>query len=135
MGCFFTGTAVKIGSNSIINRNCYIDGRAGIEIGNNVSISPEAYILSLDHDPQSINFDTIPSRTIIHDYVWIGVRAIILPGIDLKEGCVVGAGAVVTKTPEPYTIIAGVPAVKIGERTKELNYMPKYRPFFNTDVI
>jgi acetyltransferase-like isoleucine patch superfamily enzyme len=135
MGCFFSGRHVSIGKNSVINRNCYIDGREGVAIGENVSISPEAYILSLDHDPDSPNFETIPKPTVIKDFVWIGVRALILPGIHLPYGCVVGAGAVVTKNPEPYDIVAGVPARKIGVRTKELNYTLKYFPYFNTDVV
>ena len=53
MGCFFTGDCVEIGPNTILNRRCYIDGRLGVTIGANCSLSPEVYILSMDHDPQS----------------------------------------------------------------------------------
>jgi maltose O-acetyltransferase len=70
----------------------------------------------------------------LKDYAWIGVRAIVLPGVTLHEGCVVGAGSVVTKDFERYSIVAGVPAKKIGERNPDLQYDLEYRPLFNTDV-
>lgn len=135
MGCFFSGHLVKIGSNTVINRGCYLDGRVGVTIGNNVSISPCVHVLSLDHNPNSPTFDLISKPTIIDDYVWIGIRAVILPGIHLPKGCVVGAGAVVTKNPAPYDIVAGVPAKKIGIRNKDLKYTLRYFPYFNTDVL
>lgn len=132
---FFTQRNITIGHNSVINRKCYLDGRVGIRIGSNVSISPEVCIVSLGHDPQSPNFETTPGFVEIEDYVWIGIRAIILPGVKLGEGCVIGAGAVVTKNVEPYTIVAGVPAKKIGERHKDLKYTLNYFPPFDTDVL
>jgi len=51
MGCFVTGGDIAIGKNSVVNRNCYLDGRAGIDIGDNASISAETCIISLGHDP------------------------------------------------------------------------------------
>lgn len=133
-GCYFSGSNVTIGSHTVINRKCYLDGRASLTIGSNVSISPEAYILSLDHDPNSSSFSTVPSETKIMDRSWIGVRALILPGVMIEMGTVVGAGAVVTKTYEPYSIIAGVPAKLIGTRNSNLNYELSYLPLFNTDI-
>jgi acetyltransferase-like isoleucine patch superfamily enzyme len=134
MGCFFTGLHITIGHNSVINRNTYLDGRAGLTIGSCVSISPESYIISLDHDPRSATFETRPAPVVIEDHVWIGARAMILPGVKLGKGCIVGAGAVVTKDISDYAIVAGVPAKIIGERNKELVYIPRYAPYFNTDI-
>lgn len=134
MGCFFSGRKVIIGSNTVINRNCFIDGRVETKIGNNVSISPEAYIVSLTHDPQSSSFATISKPVSIENYAWIGVRAIILPGVTISKGAIVGAGAVVTKSCGEYEIVAGVPAKKIGIRNENLNYTLRYFPLFNTDV-
>ena len=133
-GCFFTGRKISIGDYTAINRNCYLDGRVGVRIGNSVSISPETYILSLTHDAQSNNFIAKGKEVIIEDYVWIGARAMIMPGVTLGTGCIVGAGSVVTKDVPPYTIVAGVPAKKIGERTKNLDYKVVYFPFFNSDI-
>ena len=135
MGCFFSGRQVTIGHNTVINRNCYIDGRVGVAIGNNVSISPEVYILSLTHDPQSPTFQTIPGKVVIDDYTWIGVRAIVQSGVALGKGCVVAAGAVVTKDVESYAIVGGVPARVIGRRNQNLTYSIQYKPLFNTDII
>jgi acetyltransferase-like isoleucine patch superfamily enzyme len=134
MGCFVTGRKIVIGSGTAINRRCTLDGRAGITIGNNVSISPETVILSLTHDAQSREFVAKGKAVTIEDRVWIGTRAMILPGVTLGTGSVVGAGSVVTKDVPPYDIVAGVPAQKIGERTKDLEYRAVYFPFFNTDI-
>jgi acetyltransferase-like isoleucine patch superfamily enzyme len=135
MGCFFTGKNIEIGNNTVINRDCYIDGRSSIRIGNNVSISPETYILSLDHDTQSPTFETLNKETTIADYVWIGTRAIILPGVVIDEGSIVGAGSVVTRNTNKYDIVAGNPAKKINTRQSALNYTIKYFPLFNTDEL
>ena len=88
-------------------------------MGSNVSIGPEATILTLGHDPRSAAFADRGGDVVIGDRVWIGYRAIILPGVTIGEGAVVGAGALVTKDVEPYVIVVGNPARKIGERAVE----------------
>jgi acetyltransferase-like isoleucine patch superfamily enzyme len=135
MGCFFSGRKITIGKNTVINRNCFLDARVGIQIGNNVSISPDSYIVSLGHDPQSADFATKGGLVVISDYVWIGIRATILPGTRLGKGCIAGAGALVTKSFDDNTIVAGNPAQKIGERNPDLHYELSYFPFFNTDIL
>jgi acetyltransferase-like isoleucine patch superfamily enzyme len=134
MGCFFTGTNISIGNNSCINRRCYLDGRSGIRIGANVNISPEAYLLSLTHDLQDPRFSTVGKEVVIHDHAWLGARAMVMPGVTIGEGAVVGAGAVVTKDVPPYTIVAGVPARKIGERNRVIDHVTHYFPFYDTDI-
>ena len=134
MGCFFTGRNITIGNNTIVNRRCYLDGRGALIIGNNVSIAPEAYILSMTHDSQSPDFTPEIRTTRIDDYAWLGARVLVLPGVHLGIGCVIGAGSVVTDDVPAYTIAAGSPARKIGERNPNLNYAPKYRPLFDTDL-
>ena len=54
--------------------------------------------------------------TVIGDGVWIGMRAVILPGVKIGEGAVIGTGAVVTKDVEPYSVVAGNPAKEIKKR-------------------
>lgn len=132
MGCrFLNGRKVHLGDRNVINFGCLLDGRKyHIRTGNDVSIGPEASILTLGHDPQSPDFADRGGDVVIGNRVWIGYRAIILPGVTIGEGAVVGAGAVVTKDVDPYSIMAGNPARKIGERSKELSYRLNYDPIF-----
>ncbi len=134
MNVFVTGANIKIGDNVVINRRVYLDGRIGITIKDNVSISPEVYIVSMEHDYNDPMFTTRGGEVVIENHVWIGARAMILPGITIGEGAVVGGGSVVTKNVEPYQIVAGVPARKIGVRSREIEYRHKYFPWFDSDV-
>jgi acetyltransferase-like isoleucine patch superfamily enzyme len=107
---------VRIGRNSRINRDCTIDLRSGMTIGDNVSVSPEVMILGGTHNPNDPSFDPVPGEVVIEDHVWIGTRAMILPGVTVGHGAVIAAGAVVTKDVPPLTIVGGVPAKPIGMR-------------------
>lgn len=66
----------------------------------------------------------------IDDYVWICTGATVCANVHIGEGAVIAAGAVVTNDIEPYTIVGGVPAKKIGERNKNLDYCPS-TPFLH----
>lgn len=105
-----------IGRNTRISHGCMLDVRHGLSIGNNVSLSPEVMILGASHDVNGAEFDEVAGVVTIEDHVWIGSRAVILTGITLGRGAVVAAGAVVTKSVPPMTIVAGVPAAPIGMR-------------------
>jgi len=135
MGCFFTGRNIRIGKNSIINRRCYLDGRGGLVIGENISISPECYLVSLTHEYDSPDFKAKALPVTIKAFSWIGARAIILPGVSLAEGTVVGAGAVVSRSTEAWDIVAGNPAKRIGKRNSQVNYELNYFPWFSTDIL
>ena len=115
---------ISIGKNTSIGHRATFDGRGGILIGNNVNISSEVMIWTWQHDYNSEFFKITSDPVIIKDYSWISARAILLPGVTVAEGCVIAAGAVLTKSTEPYSIYAGVPAKKIGERSKTLSYNP-----------
>jgi acetyltransferase-like isoleucine patch superfamily enzyme len=119
----------RLGSYSHINQNCLLDLRGGITIGNSVSISHRVMLITGTHDIHSPNFPAVFRPIIIHDYAWIGAGATLLPGVEIGEGAVVAAGAVVTKSVAPYTVVAGIPAVKIKERPRALSYrciMPEF---------
>lgn len=131
---FITGNQITIGRNSIVNRFAYLDGRYALDIGNNVNISHYVIIHTLTHDLNSSSFQAVGRKVTIEDDVWIGVRAIILPGVRVGRGAVVGAGAVVTKDVPAYSVVAGVPAAVIGERARDLKYRSTYRPLFDTDI-
>jgi maltose O-acetyltransferase len=113
-------TGITIGRRTVINQQCSLDGRGGLTIGDYVNISPGVWVLTDSHDMHDPLFPEILSPVTIGDHVWIGSRALILPGVTLGEGAVVAAGAVVTNNVEPYTVVAGVPARPIGTRSRNL---------------
>ena len=112
----------SVGKYSHINPGCFIDYRGGVDIGDSVSISHRVMIVSGGHDVQSDNFSEAHAPIKIGDHVWIGAGAIVLKGVEIGEGAVVAAGAVVTKDVSPFTIVGGVPAKKIGDRVRNLDY-------------
>ncbi len=131
MSCrFLNGKRVRLGNRNVVNFGCLLDGRKyDIRIGNNVSIGPEATILTLGHDPQSPVFADRGGDVIVGDLVWIGYRAVVMPGVTIGEGAVVAAGALVTRDVDPYTIVAGVPAKVIGTRNRDLTYELNFSSF------
>lgn len=121
---------LELGKNCNINPDCMLDTRGGkIVMGNYVDIAPEVNIWTLEHDFQDPDFRSQGAAVVIDDFVWIANRAIILPGVHLGEGAVVAAGAVVTKSVEPWTVVGGVPAKVIGSRNPQQNPRKTYRPF------
>ena len=120
--CFYDPKNIVIGQDTIIGEGAVLDGRDKLVIGDHVDIASEVMIYNAEHDVQDPTFKAIKAAVLIEDYVFIGPRAIILPGVRIKKGAVVGAGAVVTKDVEEFTIVGGVPAKPIKERIKNLNY-------------
>lgn len=117
---FYNPKKIKIGNDSIIGEGAVLDGRANLIIGDHVDVASEVMIYNSQHNVHEEDFanrETVElGDVIIEDYVFIGPRAIILPGVRLKRGCVVGAGAVVTRDVDENIIVGGVPAKPIGER-------------------
>lgn len=119
---YYTGNIV-IGEDSIIGEGVVLDGRDKLVIGNHVDIASEVMIYNAEHDIHSADFKAKTEPVYVEDYVFVGPRAIILPGVRVKKGAIVAAGAVVTKDVEEYSIVGGVPAKVIGERrAKDLSY-------------
>lgn len=123
---FFEPSGVKIGQHCNIGTDAFLDGRRGISIGDNVATGAEIMIYTLQHDMDSSTFEVSGGPVIIEDYVYIGARAIILPGIRIGRGAVVAAGAVVSRDVPAYAIVAGVPARFVRERRRDLNYRPDF---------
>lgn len=107
---------ITVGEDSIIGEQTVLDGRARLVIGNHVDIATGAMLYNSQHDIRDPQFTAIDGETIIEDYVFIGPRAIILPGVHVGKGAVVAAGAVVTKDVPAGVVVAGVPAKQIAER-------------------
>lgn len=113
---------VQIGDDCDVNTNVQIGGGSGrIIMGNHVMIAANVVIRAANHGmnvgiPMK-HQPSVPGEIIIEDDVWIGSNAVVTANVILAKGTVVAAGAVVTHSTEPYSIVAGVPARKIGERT------------------
>jgi galactoside O-acetyltransferase len=110
-----------IGDNCAINTNVQIGASGGkIVIGDNVMIAPNVVIRASNHGTKRDSLMRFQQHTygeiFIEDDVWIGSNAVITADVRLARGTVVGAGAVVTKSTDPFTIVGGVPARRIGER-------------------
>ncbi|TCS84828.1 maltose O-acetyltransferase [Anseongella ginsenosidimutans] len=111
---------LKIGAYVRINENVFLQGK--ITIGSYVMIAPNVAIYSSTHIyndktiPMVLSGSTVPKEVTIHDDVWVGRGAIIMPGITVGRGAIIGANAVVTKDVEEYTIVGGVPAKILKKR-------------------
>lgn len=104
-----------VGRNCAVNTGSYINAKGGISFGDNVLVGANVTLSSGRHpiegvDPPIFERPTEPLPIIVEDDVWIGANAVVMPGVILKRGTVVGAGAIVTKNTEEYSVVAGVPA-------------------------
>lgn len=118
-GAYFGRGELHLGNNSGIGVNCRVGN--GTYIGDNVMMGPEVVILTSNHSHSRIDipmveqgFDHKP--VYIGNDVWIGTRAIILPGVKIGNGVIIGAGAVVTKDVPDFAIVGGVPAKVVKMR-------------------
>lgn len=124
---FFQPKGISIGEDTIVGDHAFLDGRAPLTIGDHVDIASAVMIYNSEHNVNSEDFSGVEGvteeRVEIGDYVFIGPRAIILPGVKIGKGAIVAAGAIVTKDVPEFAMVGGVPAVKIGERkNKGLHY-------------
>src|ERR1035437_5033053 len=120
---FFDPAGISIGEDTIIGDHAFLDGRAPLLIGSHTDIASSIMIYNSEHDLDKEDFEARIEAVQIGDYVFIGPRAIILPGVKIGKGAVIAAGAVVTKDVSDFAIVGGVPAKIIGERkNKDLHY-------------
>jgi acetyltransferase-like isoleucine patch superfamily enzyme len=124
----WAGSNLSVGARSAIGQRCYLDARGGIRIDSDVSLSREACVLTAAHDLEDLDFRAGVRPVRIERHSWLGVRAVVLPGVHIGEGAVVAAGAVVTGDVEPYTVVAGTPAKPIRTRPSPMSYELDWRP-------
>ncbi|MEX0895698.1 MAG: acyltransferase, partial [Patescibacteria group bacterium] len=114
---------ITIGQDSIIGEKASLDGRkqlpnsqGGLSIGDHVDIASDVMIWTSEHDITDPQMKAVEEKVVIEEYVFIGPRSIILPGVKIGRGAVIAAGAVVTKDVPERAIMAGVPAKQLSER-------------------
>ena len=128
--CILTGD-ITIGNNVHIGCFSFLSGSEGIVIGDYVGISPRMsmFTASDDYSGLSLSNPTIPDEykpglhrgsITIGVHVLIGANCVILPGVDIGEGCAIGAFSLINKDMEQWNIYSGVPARKMKERSREL---------------
>ncbi|MFH0863476.1 MAG: acyltransferase [Candidatus Gottesmanbacteria bacterium] len=112
---------IEIGDYTSINHHSVIDGRGGLKIGKYVMISNNVCVFTSSHSFQKrdkpMRFQAITQgRIVIEDDAWIGVNAVIMPGVTVGKGAIIAANAVVTNDVESYSIVGGIPAKLIKYR-------------------
>lgn len=151
---FNNPAGITIGHNTIIGNDAFLDGRykrvlkkgesrlksyisqlsdpasRPLVIGNNVSIAGEVRIYTMEHDIDSPDFAEIGEPVVIDDYVVVGSRVTILPGVHVGKGAVIASGAVVTHDVAPFEVVGGIPAKFIRNRNKDLHYTLKFARLF-----
>ena len=121
---------ITIGDRTTINENCHLDGRGGLYIGNDVSISIYTKILTASHRANSDTFEYYENSVVIEDNVWTGCNAIILDGSQIEKFSIIGAGCVFKGNTEEADIVVGNPAQAIKKRNLNTAYKLMYSPYF-----
>ena len=104
----YMGTGSGLGVNCQIQRPCHI--------GDYVLMGPDVVIFTMNHKADRTDIPigaqgmTGKRKVTIGNDVWIGQRAMIMPGVTVGDGSIIAAGAVVTKDVPPYSIVGGIPA-------------------------
>ena len=107
---------VTIGDRSVIQGGGTLDAWTTISIGKNVILNDGVALLAGSHDVNSPTFDGVRKPILVGDYAWLTRNVVVLPGVTVGDRAVVGVNSVVTRDVEPRQIVAGNPAVPIGQR-------------------
>jgi maltose O-acetyltransferase len=116
------GSDVEIGHRCQVNKGCRL---TRVSIGNYVMIGPDVLVIGQLHATADTSVPMIEQGKVlrevtrIDDDVWIGARAVVMPGVHIASGAIVGAGAVVTSDVPPNGVVAGVPARLVRLRGAE----------------
>lgn len=126
----FSPWRISIGKNTMINEYVLLDGRGGLKIGDNCSLSMWAIVYTASHASKSPDFQYYSRATEIGNCCWIGARAVILPGSSLKDRSVVSANSVLKGVAEENGVYIGNPAEKKRSREIDANYQQRNLNFF-----
>ena len=128
-GCFYldlivwlNGERIEMGDRVAFNYGCYVNGFGGLVIGDGSEFGPYVMIHTANHrydDPERPVTEQgwhVERPVTVGRNCWIGMGACILPEVSIGDSCIVGAGSIVAKDLEPYTINVGAPARAIKSR-------------------
>jgi len=107
---------LQVGDHSWIGEEVWIDNLSDVIIGNNVTISQGALLLTGSHDHTRETFDFTSYPINLEDGVWIGAKAVVFGGVTCKSHSILGINSVAEKNLEPYIIYKGNPAIPVIER-------------------
>lgn len=115
------GGWIEIGDRTTINPYCVLYGAGGLSIGANCGIATQSVVVAAQHTFEltgipMMDQPVIADGIIIEDDVWLGAGSKILDGVRVSSGCVIAAGAIVTKDCPPGAVMAGVPARRLKTR-------------------
>jgi len=107
---------LRLESSIGIGEDVYLYNKSMISISDNCVISRCAFLCTASHDYNSHFFELFSRPIHIAPFSWIASSAIIMPGLTVSPGSVIGAGSVLTRNTEPWSVYAGNPAVRIKAR-------------------
>lgn len=111
---------LDFGEQVFVGTGCELDVALSVSIGSHTLLAPQVFITDHTHNKSAarrLDEQGITSKAVvIGEDVWIGTKSVILAGVTVGDGAIVGAGSVVTRDVEPFTIVAGAPAKLIGRR-------------------
>lgn len=108
---------LKVGKNTWIGEKVWIDNLAQVNVGENVSLSQGAMLLTGNHDYKSQRFDLVVKPIEIQNGVWIGAQAVVCPGVVCESHTVLSVGSVATQNLQAWHIYSGNPAQIVRKRT------------------
>lgn len=112
------GRNLRFGENVLVNSGCRYQDQGGIDIGDGALIGHNAVITTLNHELEPARrCDMHPTPVSIGRDVWLGANVTVLPGVNIGDGAVIGAGSVVTKDVAANTVVVGVPARYVRDIT------------------
>jgi putative colanic acid biosynthesis acetyltransferase WcaF len=124
----FRGTTVigaehlVLGERVQVGFRVVLDARGGLTVAEDVLLSSDSQLLTANHNVASDDFERQVAPIVIADHAWVATRAMVLAGVTVGRGAVVAAGGVAARDVAPLTIVGGVPARPLRERTGGLDY-------------
>jgi maltose O-acetyltransferase len=115
---FFGSKKCEIGDNCFISVQCLIDGSDFVKVGNNVHLAMGVRLITSFHEVGPSHQRAGPGAKApitIGDGCWLGASSLVLPGVEIARGCIIGAGAIITRNTRPNGLYVGVPAKRIKD--------------------